>query len=135
MEPSAKNFRKRNAILTCVQETTVHPSADWVFNQLKAQYQDISLGTVYRNLALFKEQGKIVSIGNVAGVERFDGNIKPHVHFVCSCCASVQDLHQLQIPEELSDLAARCTGGIVEGCQLTFTGLCDACSKTQTKTG
>ena len=63
MERTAKHFRKRDAILTCLRQTTVHPSADWVYARLKPEYPDLSLGTVYRNLALFKEQGKILSLG------------------------------------------------------------------------
>ena len=54
MEKTTKHFRKRDAILTCLRETDVHPSADWVYAQLKPQIPDLSIGTVYRNLALFK---------------------------------------------------------------------------------
>ena len=84
MEPKAKHFRRRDAVLTCLRGTDVHPSAEWVHSQLKADYPDISLGTVYRNLAYFKDQGTIVSLGTVKGVERFDGNTTPHVHFICT---------------------------------------------------
>ena len=69
MERTAKHFRKRDAILSCLRQTTTHPSAEWIYNRLKEEYTDISLGTVYRNLALFKEQGQIISLGTVNGVE------------------------------------------------------------------
>ena len=65
MDQIMKHFRKRDAILSCVKGTDIHPSADWVHAQLKSQYPDISLGTVYRNLALFKQQGLIISLGTV----------------------------------------------------------------------
>ena len=46
-----RNFsRKRMAILNTLQETTLHPTADWVYARLKPRYPDLSLGTVYRNL-------------------------------------------------------------------------------------
>ena len=102
MERTAKHFRKRDAILSCLRQTTVHPSAEWVYNQLKPEYSDLSLGTVYRNLALFKEQGLITSLGTVNGVERFDGNTCPHVHFVCNGCDAVIDLPQIQAPEVMN---------------------------------
>ena len=127
MERTTKNFRKRNAILSCLQQTTVHPSAEWVYNRLKESCPDISLGTVYRNLALFKEQGQIISLGTVNGVERFDGNTQPHVHFVCGGCDSVLDLPELDPPESLRSAAAKATGGEVTGCQLMFTGTCQDC--------
>lgn len=127
MERTAKHFRKRDAILSCLRGTTVHPSADWVYAQLKPEYPDLSLGTVYRNLNLFKDQGQIVSLGTVKGVERFDGNTRPHVHYICTSCGSVTDLHDVAVPQELRSSVANTTGGQVTGCQLTFTGVCMAC--------
>ena len=127
MERTAKHFRKRDAILTCLRQTTVHPSAEWVFSQLKPEYPDLSLGTVYRNLALFKEQGLITSLGTVNGVERFDGNTCPHVHFVCNGCDAVLDLPEFQVPASLSNSVEKSAGCRVEACQLTFTGTCEQC--------
>ena len=127
MEQTTKQFRKRNAILSCLRSTDVHPSADWVHAQLKSEYPDISLGTVYRNLALFKQQGLIISLGTVNGIERFDGNIEPHVHFICTRCDGVTDLPQMQVPQVLCSQAAAQTGGQVDTCCLSFTGVCSRC--------
>ena len=127
MERSTKHFRKRDAILSCLRQTTEHPTAEWIYTRLKSEYPDISLGTVYRNLALFKEQGLITSLGAVNGVERFDANTAPHVHYICSGCGDVADLPEMNIPEELNSAAARSSGGRVTGCQLTFTGICKNC--------
>ena len=55
MESATKQFRKRNAILECLRSTDQHPSAETVHEMLKAEHPDISLATVYRNLALFKK--------------------------------------------------------------------------------
>ena len=127
MATSGKHFRKREAILEYLCSTDVHPSAEMVYAQLKPEFPDISLGTVYRNLAMFKNQGMIVSLGTVDGIERFDGNIEPHVHFICTSCHAVLDLPELQVPEELYASVSSQTGGSVEGCTLTFTGLCRDC--------
>ena len=131
MEQATKHFRKRDAILNCVKCTDIHPSADWVHARLKSQYPDISLGTVYRNLALFKQQGLIISLGTVNGVERFDGNTEPHVHFICSHCDGVTDLPHIQVPRSLCSQAADDVGGLVNSCHLSFTGLCSECCKTE----
>ena len=128
MEQTTKHFRKRDAILACVRGTDVHPSADWVHAQLRLEYPDISLGTVYRNLSLFKQQGLIVSLGTVNGVERFEGNLHPHVHFICDRCDSVLDLPGMTVPDSLSAEAADQTGGQVSACHLSFTGVCGRCS-------
>ena len=72
------------AILSALQETTVHPTADWVYAKLKPRYPNLSLGTVYRNLKKFCETGKAVSVGVINGQEHFDGRVEPHAHFVCT---------------------------------------------------
>ena len=129
MESRSKHFRKRDAILAYLRQTDEHPSAEAVYAGLKTVMPDVSLGTVYRNLALFKEQGLIQSLGSVRGVERFDGNIEPHVHFICNDCGKVTDLHQMQIPGELTETAAKLAGARVTQCQLTFRGQCGACGE------
>ena len=135
MTQATKQFRKRNAILSYLRSTDVHPSADMVYAHLKTELPDLSLGTVYRNLAMFRQQGTIASVGTVNGVERFDGNTQPHVHFICGGCSAVIDLPQLQVPEQMTQTAESLLGGQVEACQLTFTGLCGECKKNQQKGG
>ena len=127
MEPRTKHFKKREAILNCLRSTTTHPTAEWVHAQLKAEYPDISLGTVYRNLALFKEQGLVISVGTVNGVERFDADTEPHVHFICRSCHKVDDLPGMIIPESICSDADRYTGGRTETCSLILTGTCREC--------
>lgn len=129
MEHAPKHFKKRDAILTCLRSTTEHPGADWIFEHVREEIPGISLGTVYRNLSLFKEQGLIASVGTVKGVERFDGNTDPHVHFICSGCGRIVDLPGLNVPEEMNHAVTRDTGGRVESCQLSFTGMCAHCAE------
>ena len=126
---TTKHFRKRDAILTYLRGTTAHPSAETVFADLKQQIPDLSLGTVYRNLSLFKQQGLIAGVATVKGVERFDGNTAPHVHFICTDCGAVVDMPQLQVPQQLTESAQQQIGGTIEQCQLSFSGLCRDCTK------
>jgi Fur family peroxide stress response transcriptional regulator len=127
MEATTKQFRKRNAILDCLRHSHAHPSAEELHAVLHEEHPDISLATVYRNLSLFKKQGIIQSLGTVGGIERFDGNTAPHVHFICTQCSAVLDLPELNPPEDLRSAAAKGVGGQVDACQLTFTGLCGNC--------
>lgn len=129
MEAATKQFRKRNAIMECLRSTDLHPSAETVHEMLHKEHPDISLATVYRNLALFKRQGLIQSLGTVNGVERFDANTAPHVHFICNGCDAVMDLPQVQVPQALGTEAEEATGCQVSSCQLTFTGLCQSCQE------
>ena len=133
MDTSTKQFRKRNAILAYLRQTKEHPSAEMVYNHLKPEFPDMSLGTVYRNLAMFKERGEIISLGAVNGVERFDGNTMPHVHFICTGCEAVTDLPKIAAPEELNQQVTNQTGGRIDMCQLPFMGQCQQCLKNNLK--
>ena len=124
-----KHFRKRDAILDYLRSTKAHPSAETIYTDLKVQIPDLAMGTVYRNLTLFKEQGLVSSVATVHGVERFDANTDPHVHFICGNCDAVIDLDQMEVPETLNQMAAACCGGQVAECQLSFTGTCRDCMK------
>ena len=135
MEHPPKQFRKRNAILAGLRASRAHPSAEELFAILKPQIPDLSLGTVYRNLSLFKEQGLIISVATVSGVERFDGNPAPHVHFICDGCDAVIDLDEMQVPDALREAAAMYCGGRVNGCRLSFSGLCQACLQKEKESG
>ena len=127
MENTGKQFRKRNAILACLRQSEAHPSAEELYHSLQKEHSDISLASVYRNLKLFKEEGLIVSLGSVNGVERLDGRVEPHVHFMCTCCGAVMDVPQVEIPEDVSFAAALSLGCRVEGTRLVLTGICKNC--------
>ena len=131
MTVSTKNFKKRNAILTCLKERTDHPSAEMIFSTLKPEIPDLSIGTVYRNLTVFRQQGVATCVATVGGVERFDGDVHEHVHFICNECGSVSDLHKIAPPEALRTAAEECIGGRVDACQLSFTGICKECLMNQ----
>ena len=131
METKTKQFRKRSAILECLRSTHTHPSAEMLHQMLQAEHPDISLATVYRNLALFKNQGIIQSLGTVGGIERFDANTEPHVHFICTRCGSVTDLPQITVPQQLQSTVESTTGGRVAECQLSFSGICQSCCQAE----
>ena len=131
MERNSKQYAKRSAILTCLRNTHTHPSAEAVHQLLQAEHPDISLATVYRNLALFKSQGIIQSLGTVGGIERFDANIAPHVHFICTSCHAILDLPQIDVPEQLKGMVQQQCGGQVSECQLSFTGVCQNCCQNE----
>jgi Fur family peroxide stress response transcriptional regulator len=123
-----KHSRKRDAILDCLAGTKSHPSAEWIYRQLKPEIPDLSLGTVYRNLSAFRAEGTIQSIGTVDGLERFDYNTAPHAHFVCRCCGAVLDVDTVEVPTGLCREAASELQARVDGCGLIFTGVCRSCS-------
>ena len=107
MEVQRKNSKKRQAILESLRSVTNHPTAEMIYNRLKPEYPDLSLGTVYRNLAMFLEEGQIISVGTVDGQERYDARTDFHAH--------------------LCEALARSSGCKPDGISLSYTGLCRNC--------
>ena len=64
---NVRQSKKRDAMLALLRQTTCHPPADWVHQQLKAEYPDLSLGTVYRNLNHLCQRGLIRRVGPALG--------------------------------------------------------------------
>ena len=129
MGKTIRHSKKREAILEVLRGTKTHPTAEWIYQTLKPDNPGLSLGTVYRNLSFFLEQGTVKRVGVVNGQERFDADMTPHSHFVCRCCGGVYDLPW---PKELDGLeytAGDAFGFQTEGCELTFHGLCGKCSE------
>ena len=123
-----KYSRKREAILEKVRSTDSHPTAEWVYTQLKPDIPDISMATVYRNLSAFVEDGTVVSLGVIGGQEHFDGCVVPHPHFVCSKCGRVIDIDQRLDP--YADSAVREQFQLdVTHHELVFYGLCEDCKE------
>lgn len=131
MEATSKNFRKRNAILSYLRSTNAHPSAETIYSDLKQEIPDLSMATVYRNLTKFRQEGMVQCVATVKGVERYDGYTEPHVHFICRHCDAVIDLHEMRIPGQLTEQAANITGGTIDSCILSFTGLCRDCQNKE----
>jgi len=116
---------KRQAIFDTLAATKEHPSAEVIYNSLKLRYPKLSLGTVYRNLMRFKQEGTVQYLTVVDGQERFDGNTSEHAHFICDKCGAVVDL-DIPLPDGINRPAEQ--GGFeISFRQLFLHGLCPAC--------
>lgn len=120
--------RQRQRILELLRSTTCHPTANWIYEQLREEFPKLSLGNVYRNLNILVEMGEIQELRFGSTFDRFDGNTAPHYHFICESCGEILDLdmmaHQARLDREVEDL----TSFKVKSHRLEFYGLCSACS-------
>lgn len=123
--------KKRESIKQCLADTKEHPSAEWVYNQLKPVYPDLSLGTVYRNLNQLAEDGEVRRVAVVQDKERFDARTEPHTHIICTRCGSVRDVDGAELPPELIDRVQALSGFKVSYSNLQFAGICEECRKEQ----
>ncbi len=129
-----KYSRQRAAILSFLRSRRDHPTAELVYSNVKAEFPNISLGTVYRNLNQLAEAGLIAkhSFGGV-GIDHFDYNTSPHYHFVCSCCSAVIDLPvDHRVFSAIDAEAARNFDGLIQEHRLYFCGVCKDCLDRET---
>ncbi|MDR2864236.1 MAG: transcriptional repressor [Spirochaetaceae bacterium] len=121
-----KHSKKRDEILRILRETNAHPSALWVYDKLRYTIPDLSLGTVYRNLSLFREEGSVIRVAVVDGEERFDAWTAPHPHLICVKCNRVYDFPE---PGEamLKWVADNSPGYDIDFRRTLFYGICADC--------
>ncbi|MGI6037568.1 MAG: Fur family transcriptional regulator [Limnochordia bacterium] len=112
-------------ILKVLRSTDTHPTADWIYQQVRESLPNISLGTVYRNLRTLVENGEILELSYGSTFSRFDGNPENHYHFTCEKCGNVYDL-DLPVRKEL-DEAVEKLGMKVQSHRLEFYGICHNC--------
>ncbi|MGI6279125.1 MAG: Fur family transcriptional regulator [Acutalibacteraceae bacterium] len=87
-----KNYsRQREAILKVLRSTKTHPTADKIYAETRKLIPNISLGTVYRNLAQLEQAGEILCIDIGDGKEHYDGDNSLHMHLTCKGCGTIVD--------------------------------------------
>jgi len=121
-----KSSYKRDAILGALRDTYEHPTAESVYVTVRKRYPQISIGTVYRNLGILREDGYIKSIAVVNGQERYDADTSEHTHFICESCGDVIDLDAGE-NFDAAERLARNRGYTVSRRELIIYGKCHNC--------
>ncbi|MGM0444945.1 MAG: Fur family transcriptional regulator [Bacillota bacterium] len=119
--------KQRKTILNVLKNTTSHPTADWIYEQVKKEIPNVSLGTIYRNLNLLSEMGKITVINYANDQSHYDGNTEGHYHFRCNQCQKVYDLHVELFEKEINNIVEKNTDYKVSEHRLEFYGVCPDC--------
>ena len=120
--------KQRQIIYDMIMNNPVHPTADYIYNTLKVEYPDLSLGTVYRNLNVLTEMGMIIKITSEANSEHYDGNTDCHYHLMCEEC---HDIFDVDIPyfKDIEKKAQENSPHKIKKHTLVFTGVCEKCGK------
>jgi len=121
-----RQSRQRNMILDLIRSTDTHPTADWLYAQLKRKIPSLSLGTVYRNLSILNEQGLVQKIAAGSTFDRFEANAIPHYHLICESCGKVEDF-KMEGYQEMNDRANQLTKFNIKRHRIDFFGICQKC--------
>ena len=126
MSRPQKYSRQREALYSLLLSVKTHPTAEWLYTELKKENANLSLATVYRNLNLLCETGKAIKIEVGDGIDRYDATVNDHCHFICQNCSSVIDI-DIPSAEKLNKEAEELNGITIEHNSLVFFGLCGCC--------
>ncbi|MCI7260889.1 MAG: Fur family transcriptional regulator [Selenomonas sp.] len=129
-ESGFKVTPQRLAVYDALSQTTAHPNAEMLYQELKPYYPTMSLATIYKALGIFCEVGLAQALNVGEESFRFDANAKAHPHIRCAICGRVDDIENL--PEKtMEQQAGIATGYEVTGHQYYFFGICPNCQKRQ----
>jgi Fur family peroxide stress response transcriptional regulator len=118
--------KQRDTILRVIMNSKDHPRADWVYDQVRQEIPNISMGTIYRNLKSLTKSGEIRQLDIADGTGRFDGNTENHYHFRCEKCGRIFDLDE-PVDQSISERVAKNTGFKVYRQRMELIGLCNTC--------
>lgn len=118
---------QRLAILGVLAESANHPSAEAIYQRVKADFPTTSLATIYKTLTLLKEIGEVLELGFADWSSRYDGNKPyPHPHVICTKCGAIADPDYEGMGRLAREMAAM-SGFDITHHRLDFFGLCPAC--------
>jgi Fur family peroxide stress response transcriptional regulator len=124
-----RRTKQKEAILEVLRGTNSHPTADWIYQEVRKEISNISLGTVYRNLRMLRESGEILEIDLCGTLARFDARKDNHYHFRCEECGQVFDV-DMPVDVEIDRRATQKTGFKISCHRLEFRGVCKDCQES-----
>ena len=126
-EKGLRVTQQRVAVLEYLCATPSHPTAEEVGAAVNRAAPTTSRASVYNVLNSLKESGLIEELVFDDAVARYDANLGPHHHFLCTSCGAVHDVPFDALPALPKKRLA--TGHTVESVDVTLRGLCPGCAK------
>ncbi|MCK5075849.1 MAG: transcriptional repressor, partial [Calditrichia bacterium] len=108
-----------------------HPStADLIYRKAKKTVQNISLGTVYRNLHQLVEYGVIQEIFWGKEQVRYEYGTEEHPHFKCTVCDNLIKIH-MPVTSMIIRGVEKNEGHSVDDMQMMIWGVCKDCKNKE----
>ncbi len=122
---------QRQVVWGLLVDNHTHPTVDALYDQARQTLPTISRKTVYQAVHELAEAGQIEVLDLGTGTLRVDPNVEgDHQHLVCTTCGKIQDV-VTQDPVTLPGEAQR--NFRVESIDVIYRGLCQQCSREQSK--
>ena len=123
--------KQRLAILDVLRSTTSHPDAYWIYEQVRRDIPNVSLGTIYRSLNVLRDLDLVKELAHGDQHSRYDGNVSDHGHVTCLRCGRIVDVTAPQGNGNLSRSVEEESGFEIRNVRLEFEGICPACQESE----
>lgn len=123
-----KHSKQRDIILNDILKRCDHPTAEMIYESVRKENPNISLGTVYRNLNLLAELGNIRKINMPSSSDRFDKTLENHYHLYCNNCKNVTDIMMDDVSNMYEKVEKQNECKIISH-DIMFIGICMNCKK------
>jgi Fur family transcriptional regulator, peroxide stress response regulator len=118
---------QRLAVLKVLASGEGHPSVERIYEIVRAQFPTTSIATVYKTVALLRQENEVLEISFPDGSNRYDGNKPyPHPHLICTRCRKIID-PELRSLEDMAKEITKETGFHISTHRVDFFGLCREC--------
>ena len=100
---STRSTLQKQAILDVLRSSRKMATAEEVYGRVREKYPNVSLGTVYRNLQNYSQQGLVRRTLLTDGKARFElaGNIHHH-HLICLTCGETAEVPWCPVGPEVT---------------------------------
>lgn len=130
-EKGYKLTLQRRAVLDAFAECEGFPTANQILAVVRKIHPNISLDTIYRNLALLTEIGALHEIYRTAGnVYEISTPGHHHHHLVCTKCGRTECIDVCPMNDAYVKEAAK-KGFLITGHIFEFYGLCHSCRENE----
>ena len=120
---------QRMMILSAIENSDNHISAEEIYAQVMAKYPYVNISTVYRTLELLKRLGLVTETDLGEGRVRYHPADKGHHHhLVCTECGAIIDLDESTL-SPLKSALLREYKFVADLRHLAILGRCVKCSK------
>ena len=118
---------QRLAVVKILAASNGHPSVERIYELVRAQFPTTSIATIYKTVALLKQENEVLEISFPDGSNRYDGNKPyPHPHLICTRCKKIID-PDLSSLEDLAKEVTEETGFQITTHRVDFFGFCREC--------
>ena len=120
-----RNTQQKKLVSDVLIDYKIHPTADDIYEIIHKSHPNIGKATVYRNLRLMLESGRVKKLSINSEKARYD-IASNHYHAICVTCGEIFDLN-LDYQKEL-DILLGDKFNVIEH-ELTFKVSCENCMK------